>query len=127
MVVDDAFGNGIFSVLVGRGHSFSPLAECNKGTLISLRRMNHILDFQPPTKSPFKKGKLTVEGGTTYTEIAQFLGRRGALRNLPSCPQFTVAGAIATATHGSGIKHANLAADVSMIEFNCVTWRLYDF
>ena len=107
--------------VIGRGHSFSDLAKCSNGTLISLRHMNQILDFQPPIVTPPKKrGSLTIEGGTTYTEIAQFLeGKRGALRNLPSCPQFTVAGAIATATHGSGIHHQNLAADVSMIEFVC--------
>ena len=49
--------------------------------------------------------------------MIQHLGKRGALRNLPSCPQFTVAGAIATGTHGSGLYIQNLAADVSMLEF----------
>ena len=49
--------------------------------------------------------------------MIQHLGKRGALRNLPSCPQFTVAGAIATGTHGSGLSIQNLAADVSMLEF----------
>ena len=103
--------------VVGRGHSFSPIAECSGGTLLSLSRLNNIIDFEAP--DPDRVGSITIEGGTTYTEVARFLatGRRGALRNLPSCPQFTVAGAIATATHGSGIDLANLAADVSMIEF----------
>mmetsp|Transcript_116802 Transcript_116802/g.342001 ORF Transcript_116802/g.342001 Transcript_116802/m.342001 type:complete len:493 (+) Transcript_116802:43-1521(+) len=101
--------------VVGRGHSFSPVAECAGGTLISLTRLNRILSFQPPT--PDCIGSITIEGGTTYTEIVQFLGRRGALRNLPSCPQFTVAGAIATGTHGSGVHIQNLAADIAMIEF----------
>ena len=36
---------------------------------------------------------------------------------MPSCPQFTVAGAIATGTHGSGLHIQNLAADASMLEF----------
>jgi len=101
--------------VVGRGHSFTPLAACKGGTLISLARLNRVLDFQPPTQDHL--GSITIEGGTTYTEIAQFLGQRGGLRNLPSCPQFTVAGAIATGTHGSGVHIQNLAADVSMIEF----------
>ena len=93
--------------VVGRGHSFSPMAECADGTLLSLARLNNVLDFQAPTKDSI--GSITIEGGTTYTEIAAFLGRRGALRNLPSCPQFTVAGAIATGTHGSGVHIPNLA------------------
>lgn len=102
--------------VIGRGHSFTPLAECSKGTLVSLARLNQVLDFCPPSCEE-KIGHITVEGGTTYTEVAQVLGKRGALRNLPSCPQFTVAGAIATATHGSGLHIPNLSADVSMIEF----------
>ena len=62
-------------------------------------------------------GSITIEGGVTYTQVINHLGKSGALRNLPSCPQFTVAGAIATGTHGSGLHIQNLAADVSMLEF----------
>ena len=58
-----------------------------------------------------------THGKCRYTEVIQHLGKNGALRNLPSCPQFTVAGAIATGTHGSGLHIQNLAADVSMLEF----------
>jgi xylitol oxidase len=101
--------------VVGRGHSFTPLAECSGGTLLSLSLLNKILDFSPPSSE--KLGSITVQGGTTYTEIAHFLGKRGALQNLPSCPQFTVAGAIATATHGSGVSFQNLSANISMLEF----------
>eukprot|EP00930_Biecheleria_cincta_P086560 TRINITY_DN75833_c0_g1_i1.p1 TRINITY_DN75833_c0_g1~~TRINITY_DN75833_c0_g1_i1.p1 ORF type:complete len:508 (+),score=63.94 TRINITY_DN75833_c0_g1_i1:61-1584(+) len=115
--------------VVGRGHSFTPVAECTGGTLLSLAQLNHVLEFEPPTSD--RIGSITVEGGTTYTEIAQFLGRRGALRNLPSCPQFTVAGAIATGTHGSGVHIQNLAADIAMIEFvkadgSLVSYSRYD-
>jgi FAD/FMN-containing dehydrogenase len=69
--------------------------------------LNNILDFPPPCYLPGEKLVLdfiTIQGGTTYTEVAQFLmGKQGALTNLPPCPQFTVPGAIATATHGSGV------------------------
>jgi xylitol oxidase len=106
--------------VIGRGHSFTPLAECSGGTLLSLSNLNQVLDFCPPstTESGGKLlGSITIQGGTTYTEVAQFLGKRGALQNLPSCSQFTVAGAIATATHGSGVNIPNLSAQVSMLEF----------
>ena len=101
--------------VVGRGHSFTPVAACEGGTLLSLARLNRVIDFQAPTAD--RIGSITIEGGVTYTEVIQHLGERGALRNLPSCPQFTVAGAIATGTHGSGLHINNLAADVSMLEF----------
>jgi xylitol oxidase len=103
--------------VVGRGHSFTPLAECSGGILLSLACLNNVLDFTPPSAGNVM-GSITIQGGTTYTEVAQFLmGKRGALANLPSCPQFTVAGAIATATHGSGVNLPNLSAQVSMLEF----------
>jgi len=101
--------------VVGRGHSFSPVAECSGGTLVSLAKLNRVLDFVAPTEE--RVGSVTIEGGCTYTEVINFLGTRGALKNLPSCPQFAVAGAIATGTHGSGRKIQNLAAQVSMLEF----------
>ena len=81
--------------VVGRGHSYSPLSECAGGTLLSLAKLNRVLSFREPTFA-VPLGSITIEGGATYTDIIQFLGRRGALRNLASCPQFTVAGAIAT-------------------------------
>lgn len=78
--------------------------------------------------------RFTIQGGATYTDVIQHLDKRGALRNLPSCPQFTVAGAIATATHGSGVTIPNLAADVSMLEFVVAdgslvryTWKRFEF
>ncbi|CAB9520357.1 gulono-1,4-lactone dehydrogenase [Seminavis robusta] len=104
--------------VVGRGHSFTPLAL--GGTILCLQHLNRILDYRPPSSKT--DGFITCEGGTTYTEVIQFLNQqapqeRGALPNLPSCPQFTIAGAIATGTHGSGIHIHNLSAHVSMLEF----------
>ena len=127
--------------VVGRGHSFTPLAKATStgtsstpgrsrsGTVLSLQRCNKILEYQPPSRrtasqndltSSTSMGSITVEGGTTYTEVIQFLRHQrhpGSLPNLPSCPQFTVAGAIATGTHGSGLQIHNLSAHVAMLEF----------
>ncbi|HKG67665.1 MAG TPA: D-arabinono-1,4-lactone oxidase, partial [Segetibacter sp.] len=53
-----------------------------------------------------------------YGEFAAFLHQNGyALPNLASLPHITVAGACATATHGSGVKNGNLSTSVSAIEF----------
>ena len=61
--------------VVGRGHSFTPVAECKGGTLLSLARLNRVIDFQAPTAN--KIGSITIEGGVTYTEVIQHLGERG--------------------------------------------------
>ena len=49
--------------VVGRGHSFTPVAECKGGTLLSLARLNRVIDFRAPTKDCI--GSITIEGGVT--------------------------------------------------------------
>ena len=49
--------------VVGRGHSFTPVAECSGGTLLSLARLNRVLDFREPTADHL--GSITIEGGVT--------------------------------------------------------------
>ena len=49
--------------VVGRGHSFTPVAECKGGTLLSLARLNRVIDFQAPTAD--RLGSITIEGGVT--------------------------------------------------------------
>ena len=56
---------------------------------------------------------VSVAGDTTYAELAEALNREGlALHNLASLPHISVAGAIATGTHGSGDRKGNLATAV---------------
>ena len=53
-----------------------------------------------------------------YGELAPYLHQNGyALHNLASLPHITVAGAVATGTHGSGVKSGNLSTGISAIEF----------
>jgi xylitol oxidase len=60
---------------------------------------------------------VTVSGGTRYGTLAAELHRQGfALHNLASLPHISVAGAVATATHGSGDANGNLATAVTGLE-----------
>ena len=60
---------------------------------------------------------VTVSGGTRYGTLAAELQRQGfALHNLASLPHISVAGAVATATHGSGDRNGNLATAVAALE-----------
>ena len=62
--------------------------------------------------------QVTVEGGITYGELSTSLHEQGfALHNLASLPHISVAGTIATATHGSGLENGNLSTGVAAIEF----------
>ena len=74
-------------------------------TLLSLAHMSRIhgLDAERMT--------VRAGGGATLGALCRYLSARGAaLKNLPSFPHLTLGGALATATHGSGLQQRNLAA-----------------
>jgi xylitol oxidase len=95
---------------LGTGHSFSPIAD-SPGALISVAGLPKIIEIDAQRPS------VTVSAGLTYAELTPDLHKRGyALRNLASLPQLSVAGACATASHGSGNRIGNLATAVNRIE-----------
>jgi xylitol oxidase len=60
---------------------------------------------------------VTIGAGSRYGDIAPELHNKGyALHNLASLPHISVAGACATATHGSGMQNGNLATAVAGFE-----------
>lgn len=92
---------------VGAGHSFNRIAD-TPGVLVSLAGLPAEISIDPD------RAAVTVPGGLTYQELAPRLTAAGwALPTLASLPQLTVAGACATATHGSGDGNGNLATAVS--------------
>jgi len=95
---------------LGSRHSFNALAD-SRGTLVSLEAL------QSPTIIDIERRSVTVSGGVSYGLLSQELQRNGmALHNLASLPHISVAGAIATGTHGSGDQNGNLATAVSALE-----------
>jgi xylitol oxidase len=53
----------------------------------------------------------------SYGQLCPTLDRQGfALHNLASLPHISIAGACATGTHGSGVRHGNLATAVAALE-----------
>ncbi len=97
--------------VLGSGHSFNRMADTD-GTLISLAGLPRLVEISADRKS------VRVDGGLRYGDLAVPLSEAGlALHNTASLPHISVAGAVATATHGSGEKNRNLASAVSSIEF----------
>lgn len=96
--------------VVGAGHSFNGIAD-TAGDQVSLEKMTRILSFDQQSR------QVLVEGGTRYGALCRFLEQEGfALPSLASLPHITVAGACATATHGSGDGNGNLATSVAAVE-----------
>ncbi|MGJ8687065.1 MAG: D-arabinono-1,4-lactone oxidase [Spongiibacteraceae bacterium] len=80
---------------VGAGHSFSPLVPTD-GTIISTRRFNKIE----------KAGELSahIGAGTKINQLGEALHAMGqAMPNLPDVDEQTMAGAMSTGTHGTGV------------------------
>lgn len=95
---------------LGSRHSFNRVADTD-AHLVSTERLSRVISIAPEAK------KATVEGGASYGELAAALRGSGlALHNLASLPHISVAGACATATHGSGVRNGNLATAVSAVE-----------
>ena len=96
--------------VVGSRHSFSDIADTD-GTLLSLAA----LEGGPELDSA--RGVVRVPGGLRYGDLAPWLHDRGrALANLASLPHISIAGAVATGTHGSGERIGSLATQVSAME-----------
>src|SRR5437762_4378138 len=97
---------------LGTRHSFNAIADTT-GDLISTKRLDKVVGFDRSTDHP----TVTVEAGVTYGQLCPILHAEGyALHNLASLPHISVAGACATATHGSGDANKILASVVSAIE-----------
>lgn len=96
---------------LGSRHSFNTIADSTENQ-ISLKEMNKVVSLDKAANT------VTVEAGMKYGEVCQYLHENGyALHNLASLPHISIAGAIATATHGSGVRNGNLSTGVSAIEF----------
>ena len=92
---------------LGTGHSFNLIAD----TTADLVRV----DGLPPVVEIDRDASTArVAAGLRYAEVAVALQRQGfALANLASLPHISVAGSVATGTHGSGIDQPGLAAAVA--------------
>lgn len=96
---------------LGSRHSFNTIADSN-ANLLSLDKLNKLVSLNKDSNT------VTVEAGMKYGELAPYLHQQGfALHNLASLPHISIAGAIATATHGSGVTNGNLSTAVSAMEF----------
>lgn len=96
--------------VAGAGHSFSALAVTD-GTMLRLDRLARVLDADPAS------GLVRVEAGIGLAALNSELDALGlALENLGDIDAQALAGALATATHGTGGRLPNLSAQVEALE-----------
>jgi xylitol oxidase len=98
--------------VLGSGHSFNEIAEPGAdGILLSLTALPAEVDVDTTART------VRVGGGVRYAELARVVHERGlALHNMASLPHISVAGSVATGTHGSGVANGSLASAVREVE-----------
>jgi L-gulono-1,4-lactone dehydrogenase len=91
----------------GSGHSFSDIA-CTDGVMLDLGALDRVLHVD---------GELvTVQAGITLSRLGEEFAARGlALENQGDIDAQTLAGATATATHGTGVRFRNLSAGIAAL------------
>lgn len=95
---------------LGSRHSFNHVAD-TEGVQIALGAMPEVLEIDRDRRVA------RVAAGLTHAQAAAALDEAGfALANLASLPHISVAGAVATGTHGSGVRNASLASSVVGVE-----------
>ncbi|GAB3999566.1 hypothetical protein GCM10029992_28710 [Glycomyces albus] len=97
--------------VLGSGHSFNAIAD-------SASVMLSLADIDPFVEIDAEAGTVRAAGWITYAALSSAVAEAGyALHNLASLPHISVAGSIATGTHGSGDRNGNLATAVAALEF----------
>lgn len=92
--------------VAGSGHSFSDLVPTDD-TLIFLGQFQEVHGVDPAA------GLAEIDGGVRIWKLVEALEEAGvALPNLPDISEQTIAGSIATATHGSGMSNPCMSAEV---------------
>jgi FAD-linked oxidoreductase len=104
--------------VAGTGHSFTDIA-CTDGVLVDLSRMDRVLAQEG--------GLVTVQAGITLHQLGAELAARGlALENQGDIDRQTLAGALATATHGTGARFRNLSSRVEAVRLVTAAGKVVD-
>ncbi len=95
--------------VVGSGHSFTPLVQTDD-VLVSLDHLEGIEQIDR------ERGTVTVLGGTKLKLLGDTLLKLGlAQENLGDIDVQSIAGAISTGTHGTGIAFGNISTQVERL------------
>ncbi len=109
-IVGRAYDSGQRVKVVGAGHSFTS-AALTDGVLLSLDKMDRV------EMVDVENQRVLVQAGIRLFDLNDRLAEVGlAMSNLGDIAYQSIAGAIATATHGTGLKLGNLATTIVGME-----------
>lgn len=116
--VREAASRGQRIKVAGRGKSSSPIGQ-PAGALLTLDHLTGLTSTNP------QEGTATFLAGTTLRDANRILGHyRLAFKNLGRLDDQTLAGAISTGFHGTGIDHGIFATQVAALSMVDATGQL---
>ena len=119
-LVRDASERGIGVRAAGARHSFTPIVETD-GLLLDLSALTGVVGADPGRK------RATALAGTLIRDFYEPLWRQGlALKNQGDIDTQQIAGAVATATHGSGIRNTCFSGVVRGVRLVTATGEVRD-
>ncbi|RNB79448.1 FAD-binding protein [Brevibacillus nitrificans] len=105
-IVRDCKRSGRSIRVVGSGHSFTPIAQTDD-CLLSLDRLTGLYAVDPAERT------VEVWAGTKLKDLGQLLFDQGySQENLGDINAQSIAGAISTGTHGTGIRFGSISTQV---------------
>lgn len=105
-IVRHATANNLRIKAVGSGHSFTAIALAEE-ILVDLSHYDQVLEIDKI------KNTVTVQSGIQLSKLNLELHKNGlAMQNLGDISYQTIAGAISTSTHGTGLKFTGMANQV---------------
>ena len=109
--VADAARRGGTVRVVGSGHSFTPLV-CTDDVMVDVSALSGVIEADTPNATA------VVGAGTSLHDLVPQLWAAGlSLRNQGDIDAQTIAGAVGTATHGSGRAFGSFSSAVRSIEY----------
>jgi len=119
-LVRDASERGLGVRVAGAGHSFTPIIETD-GLLLDLSALRGVVGTDPERK------RAAAMSGTLIRDFYEPLWREGlALKNQGDIDTQQIAGAVATATHGSGIRNTCFSGVVRGVRLVTATGEVRD-
>ena len=117
-LVSQAAERGTGLRVVGAGHSFTPVVQTD-GLLLDLAALSGVVATDPGAK------RATALAGTQIRDFYEQLWRDGlALKNQGDIDTQRIAGAVATATHGSGTGYTSLSGIVRGVRLVTATGEI---
>lgn len=104
--VRQATQSGMRVKAIGSGHSFTDISKPDE-MMLDMSSLNAVIEVDPVN------GVVRVQSGIVLSELNAYLERHGlSMPNLGDVTYQTLAGAMSTSTHGTGLMRTGLAAQI---------------